>query len=292
MAKTREIKRRIKSVESTKKITKTMEMVAGAKIKKAQARIEAARPYALKMMDVLFNVAHFVPESGHPLLAVHESIERTIIISITSNRGLCGAANTNVLRKTEALIESERERGLGVAVIAVGKKGADRLKYAGYPVERAYVDVSDQPTFAEAKEIAEELIELYTNCKVDRIHIVFNHFRSLGDQRSVEHLLLPIQQESISEERAGASADYLFEPSAEEVLNRLLPTYIETLVYRALLESAASEQAARRMAMKAATDAASDMIDVLTRTYNRARQAAITQEIAEVVGGADALESN
>ncbi|MHB0976681.1 MAG: ATP synthase F1 subunit gamma [Candidatus Aquicultorales bacterium] len=292
MAKTREIKRRIKSVESTKKITKTMEMVAGAKIKKAQARIEAARPYALKMMDVLFNVAQFVPESGHPLLSVREKAEKAVIVAITSNRGLCGASNTNVLKMSEALYKSLAEKDVKASFIALGKKGAGRLRYAGYPVDRSYVDLSDQPTFAEAKEIGRVLIDLYTSGDVDRVYLIFNHFKSLGDQKTVEHLLLPIQQEAISDEHAGAKTDYIFEPTGEEVLERLLPTYIETLVYRAMMESAASEWAARRMAMKAATDSASDMIDILTRTYNRARQAAITQEIAEIVGGADALETN
>ncbi|MCL5291668.1 MAG: ATP synthase F1 subunit gamma [Actinobacteria bacterium] len=289
MAKTREIKRRIKGVESTKKITKTMEMVAAAKIKKAQARIEAARPYALKMMDVLFSVAQFVPESGHPLLVVREPVERAVIIPMTSNRGLCGAANTNVLRKAEALYRKEEAAGLTVSFITVGNKGTGQLRYAGYPIERSYTELSDQPTFAEAREIAKELIDGYTDGRVDKIYLVFNHFRSLIDQKPVEHLLLPIQQEVIGEERPGVRADYIFEPSAEVVLNRLLPTYIETLVYRAMMESAASEHSARRMAMKAATDNATDMIDNLTRSYNRARQAQITQEIAEVVAGADAL---
>lgn len=290
MAKTREIKRRIKSIESTKKITKTMEMVAAAKIKKAQARIEAARPYALKMMDVLYNVAQFVPESGHPLLDVREEKSKAVILVITSNRGLCGSANSNVLKKADEIYRREEGAGLDVGFIAIGRKGANQLRYIGRPLLRAYVDFSDQPTFAEAKEVAAALMEIYESGSADKISIVFNHFRSLVEQKPIEHVLLPIQQESIGAERPGAQADYLFEPSPEEVLNRLLPTYIETLVYRAMMESAASEHAARRMAMKSATDNATEMIENLTRLFNRARQAQITQEIAEIVGGADALE--
>lgn len=290
MAKIRQIKRRIKSVESTRQITKTMEMVAAAKVKGAQSRIEAARPYAIKMMEVLNSVAQHVPPGSHPLLEVREPAAAAVIVPLTSNRGLCGAFNTNVVRRAEALYERERSKGVRAGFVVVGKKGRAALRFAGYPVEAEFVDVSDRPSIDEAREIAGKLVSMYLGRRTDKIFLVFNHFKSLLDQRTIDHLLLPVRQEEIEEAPArGIEVEHLFEPTSREVLARLLPSYIDTLVYRALLESAASEHAARRTAMKRATDNAGDMIEALTRVFNRARQAQITQEIAEIVGGAEAL---
>lgn len=292
MAKTREIKRRIKSVDNTRQITKTMEMVAAAKIKRAQDRIEAARPYAFQMMEVLANLAEHTKQISHPLLEVREPAKRTVLVVITSDRGLCGAFNANILRRAEQLRAREEATGAEVAVVAIGRKALNYYRYVGTDLLTELVGVSDRPTFKDAQEVAEQLINLYTNKWTDKVVVLFNHFKSAMEQKAVEYTLLPIKKEIMAEKPVReVTSEYLYEPSDTAVLNRLLPTYIEAIVYRALLESAASEHGARRAAMKSATDNASEMIEVLTRSFNRARQAAITQEIAEIVGGAEALKN-
>jgi len=292
MANLRDIKKRIGSVESTKQITRTMEMVATAKIKKAQEKIEAARPYALSMMEVLGNVARYAKGAEHPLLMQHEKHERVVVIAVTSDRGLAGAFNSNILRMTEDVIRTERDRGATVDVITVGKKAGAYFRYRGIEPLAAYRDISDKPTFADAKSIAAHVIGAYSAEEIDAVFIAFNRFKNVAEQKPEIHKLLPIEQSVVEEaaEEADVSAEYMFEPSPEAVLKRLLPTYVETLIFRALMESAASEHGARRTAMKSATDNASEMIITLNRSYNRARQAAITNEIAEIVGGAAALE--
>ncbi len=290
MSKTSEIRRRLKSVDNTKQITKTMEMVAAAKIRKAQERIEQARPYALQMMDVLANVAQHVQVSSHPLLETREPSKRTVIVAVTSDRGLCGAANANILRRSDNLATAEREAGAQVDIFAIGRKAINYFRYVEANILDERREISDNPKFSDAKSIGAQLIELYQKKEVDKVVVIFNHFKSAMEQTPVEHVLLPIKRDAVEdEESGGATAEYEFEPGNEEVLGRLLPTYIEALIYRALLESSASEHGARRTAMKAATDNATEMIGLLTRSFNRARQAAITQEIAEIVGGAEAL---
>ena len=293
MATLRDIKNRIVSVQSTRQITRTMEMVATAKIRKAQDRIESARPYALAMMTVLGNVARFVKGASHPLLATHAKRERVVVIAVTSDRGLCGAFNSNILRMTEHLAAEERERGAEVDIIAVGKKAAGYFRYRGVEPIAAYRDISDRPTIADARAIAAHVIGAFSEEEIDGVAIVFNRFKSVAEQKPEIHTLLPISRavvETGDEEIDRIMPEYMFEPTADEVLERLLPTYVVTLIYRALMESAAAEQGARRTAMKSATDNASEMITTLTRSYNRARQASITNEIAEIVGGAAALE--
>lgn len=292
MANLRDIKQRIVSVQSTSQITRTMEMVATAKIKKAQEKIESARPYSFAMMEVLGNVAQYVQGASHPLLEEHEERKRVMVVTITSDRGLCGAFNSNILRITEDLIRSERNAGVETDIIAVGKKAIGYLRYRGIEPVMSYRDISDKPTFAEARAIAAHIIPRYEAGELDAAYIVFNRFKNVAEQKPETYQLLPIEQRVMEaeEEQGGIHAEYLFEPSATTVLEHLLPTYVETLVYRALMESAAAEQGARRTAMKSATDNASEMITTLTRSYNRARQAAITTEIAEIVGGAAALE--
>ncbi len=288
----RDIKKRIGSVQSTRQITRTMEMVATAKIKKAQERIEAARPYALSMMEVLGNVARYAKGAEHPLLLEHEKIARVAAIAVTSDRGLAGAFNSNILRMTERFISEQRAAGVEVGVIAVGKKAAAYFRYRGIEPIAAYRDVSDKPTFMDAKSIAANIVPAYAAEEIDEVVIIFNRFKNVAEQVPEQHRLLPIRAQLLEEAAEGAdvTAEYGFEPDAESVLEYLLPTYIETLIFRALMESAASEHGARRKAMKSATDNATDMIGTLTRSYNRARQAAITTEIAEIVGGAAALE--
>jgi len=288
----RDIKKRIGSVESTRQITRTMEMVATAKIKKAQEKIEAARPYALSMMEVLGNVARYAKGAEHPLLEEHATRSRVVVISVTSDRGLAGAFNSNILRMTENVIREETAAGVAVEVIAVGKKAAGYFKYRGIEPLATFRDISDKPTFMDAKAIAGQVIGAYSEEEIDAVYVVFNRFKSVAEQRPEIHQLLPIERRVVEEAAEGADvrAEYTFEPSSERVLHLLLPTYVETLVFRVLMESAASEHGARRTAMKSATDNASEMIITLTRSYNRARQAAITNEIAEIVGGAAALE--
>jgi F-type H+-transporting ATPase subunit gamma len=295
MANLRDIKKRITSVQSTRQITRTMEMVSTAKIKKAQERIEAARPYALSMMEVLGNVARYAIGASHPLLLEHEKRDRVVVICVTSDRGLAGAFNSNILRMTEDAIRDEQNAGAEVDVIAVGKKAASYFRYRGIEPLATYRDISDKPTFADAESIASHVIPSYEAEDVDAVFILFNRFKNVAEQKPETHQLLPIERRVMDEavddvESARINAEYQFEPDAESVLALLLPTYVETLIYRALMESAASEHGARRTAMKAATDNASEMITTLTRSYNRARQAAITQEIAEIVGGSAALE--
>jgi len=288
----RDIQKRISSTHSTRQITRTMEMVATAKIKKAQERIEAARPYALSMMEVLGNVARFVAGASHPLLETHEQRKRVVVIAVTADRGLCGAFNSNILRLTEGIIREESARGVETALIAVGKKAIGYFRYRGVEPMAIYRDTSDKPSFADAASIASHVIEAYTAGEIDAVQVVFNRFKNVADQVPEIHDLLPIKREAMAEAAGELKIhpEYFFEPSASAVLERLLPTYVETLIYRALLESAASEQGARRKAMKSATDNASEMITTLTRSYNRVRQGAITNEIAEIVGGAASLE--
>ncbi|MFU8890283.1 MAG: ATP synthase F1 subunit gamma [Anaerosomatales bacterium] len=292
MANLRDIKKRIGSVESTRQITRTMEMVATAKIKKAQEKIEAARPYALSMMEVLGNVARYAKGAEHPLLESHEKRQRVVVITVTSDRGLAGAFNSNILRLTENIIREESAAGVAVDVIAVGKKAAGYLRYRGIEPLAVYRDISDKPTFTDAKAIASHVIGAYADEEIDAVYVAFNRFKNVAEQKPEVHQLLPIERRVVDEaaEVSDVRAEYTFEPDPESVLVRLLPTYVETLVFRALMESAASEHGARRTAMKSATDNASEMITTLTRSYNRARQASITNEIAEIVGGAAAQE--
>jgi F-type H+-transporting ATPase subunit gamma len=298
MAQAREIRRRIKSVDNTRQITKTMEMVATAKIKRAQEQIEAARPYAFKMIEVLGNVAQDAQASQHPLLTVHDPIERVMILSLTSDRGLAGAFNSNIIRATENIAARERAAGREVQLMVSGKKGIGYFRWVGYPIAAEYRGISDRPSFQDAKTMADKLTGAYVAGEVDRVWLVFNRFKNAAEQQVSDHELLPIARETVDEATAeqaelaepGLSAEYVFEPGANSVLQALLPTYIEALVYRALLESAASEFGARRTAMKSASDNAEEMIGSLTRSLNRARQAQITQEIAEIVGGANALQ--
>jgi F-type H+-transporting ATPase subunit gamma len=288
----RDIKQRIDSVNSTQQITRTMEMVATAKIKKAQERIESARPYALSMVEVLGNVARYVAGVSHPLLEEHPEKKRALVITVTSDRGLAGAFNSNILRLSENIIRQEKAEGVTTDVIASGKKAIGYFRYRGIEPVASFRDMSDKPTFADAKAMASHIIGAYEAGELDLVYAVFNHFKSVAEQKPEIHQLLPIQRtvmESATDELL-IKPEYLFAPSASDVLERLLPTYVETLIYRALMESAAAEQGARRTAMKSATDNATEMINTLTRSYNRARQAAITNEIAEIVGGAAALE--
>ncbi len=296
MATLRDIKNRITSVQSTRQITRTMEMVSTAKIRRAQDRIENARPYAMAMAEVLGNVVRYVPaDVEHPLLKVRTDRTRVAVVAIASDRGLAGAFNSNIIRMAERTISELTEQGIETELITVGKKALGYFRYRGIEPVMSLVGVSDKPTYADARSIAQRVMDAYTDGSIDAVYVLFNRFKNLAEQKPESHQLLPIERTVLSQAEAGVQAsgrnlEYVFEPTPADVLTSLLPTYVEALIYRSLLESAASEHGARRTAMKSATDNATDMISTLTRSYNRARQAAITTEIAEIVGGAAALE--
>jgi F-type H+-transporting ATPase subunit gamma len=298
VASQRDIKRRIDSVRNTRKITRAMELVASAKLRRAQDSIESLRPYAQAMRRLMAQAAR---QSGGlkalPLLDERPAEGRAIVVAITGDRGLAGAFNVNILRRAFAVDSELRDEGFErVDFTAVGKKGAGTLAFRGKPVDRAFQGFSAAPTFADAEQVAEHAIQEFTSGEVNRVVMVYNEFKSVLEQRVVVEQLLPIEREVVLDEedlnrdKELSQGVALFEPEPEVFLAELLPTFIDITIYRSLLESAAAELAARRTAMRNATDNAGGLIHDLTLAMNRARQAAITQEILEVVGGADALQ--
>src|SRR6516164_1140465 len=293
MATVADLKRRIRSIRNTRKITKAMELVASARLRRAQARIESMRPYADRMEELMVGTARAAASvHGLPLLQRRE--ERTVaILVLTGDRGLAGAFNAQVLRQAFGLERGLRAEGKEVRWLVSGKKGASTLRFRGYQLDQAWQGFSDRPAYHDAQAIAHRLADLYVAGETDRAVVVYNHFVSPLVQTVVEQDVLPIPEETLrggdeAQERA-ALGDFIYEPEPEEILARLLPFYLETELYRALLESAASEQGARMTAMRNASKNAAELIDKLTLAMNRARQAEITQEILEVVAGADAL---
>jgi F-type H+-transporting ATPase subunit gamma len=296
MASVQDIGRRIRSIRNTRKITRAMELVAGAKLRKAQTRIEAMRPYADRMTELMVGTARAAASFRNlPLLQRREDVQRVAIVPITGDRGLAGAFNAQVVRRSLALERELRAEGKEVRWFVSGKKGASTLRFRRYEVGQAWTGFSDDPHYADAQAIAHRLAELYAEGDVDRVVVVYNAFVSPLVQRVTVTDVLPIPEsvlEAGEEEAARENVlrgDFIYEPEPEEILARLLPVYLETQLYRALLESAASEQGARMTAMRNATKSAGELIDSLTLAMNRARQAEITQEILEVVAGADAL---
>jgi F-type H+-transporting ATPase subunit gamma len=272
-----------------------MEMVATAKVKRAQTRIENARPYALAIAEVLGNVVRFVGQAEHPLLEVRPDRKRVCVICVVSDRGFAGAFNSNIIRMAERTIAEFKVAGVEVELITTGKKALGYFRYRGIEPAVSIVGRSDAPPYTDARSIASHVMREYESGALDAVYILFNRFKNIAEQVPENHQLLPIEQTVLAQAEAdvearGVNPEYIFEPSSAEVLDNLLPSYVEALTYRALLESAAAEQGARRTAMKSATDNASDMITTLTRSYNRARQDAISTEIAEIVGGAAAQE--
>ena len=288
MPKPRELRRRIRSVQSTRKITKTMELVATSKLKRAQDRVIAARPYAAALAAVMADL--YAPELAErfPLLRQPgaDAVRRVALLLITSNRGLCGAFNANLIRQARHRIEELERQGGTADLHLVGRKGILYFRFAKRPIASQRTDVGDKPTAAHAAEIAAPLMAAFAAGRVDAVEVVFAQFRSAVSTPPTVVRILPL----IPPPASGQSVNYILKPSAEAILESLLPIYVRNQVYRALVETAAAEHGARRTAMKNATDSAGDMIDVLTRTYNRARQGQITQEIAEIVGGAEALK--
>ncbi|HEV7595776.1 MAG TPA: ATP synthase F1 subunit gamma [Gemmatimonadaceae bacterium] len=286
MAKGRELKGRIKTVENTRKITRTMEMVATSKMKRAQDRVVAARPYANSLTEVIANL--YTPELAErfPLLRQPASVKKAAVIVLTSNRGLAGAFNANLLKEARALLARLQEASVEPELHVIGKKGLGYFRYVGRATASSRTDVTDRPTAQNASEIVDDLIHRFASAEIDAVYIVYAKFQSALSTPPATQMILPVTPP----ERTGPQPDYILLPSAEMILTELLPSYVRNSVYRALVETAAGEQGARRTAMKNATDNAGEMLNTLRRTFNRARQAQITQEIAEIVGGSAALE--
>ena len=286
MAKGRELKGRIKSIENTRKITRTMEMVATSKMKRASDRVAAARPYAKAIAETIANL--YSPELAErfPLLRQPAREARSAVLVLTSNRGLAGAFNANLLKEARQTIARLEKAGTTVDLHIVGRKGVGYFRYVGRAVETTRTDLSDRPTAEDATALVSSLMDGFINGTLDSVYVISSRFNSVLSTPPTTDRVLPVTPP----EGKGVRRDYLLFPSAEELLTALLPAYVRNAVYRALVETAAAEQAARRTAMKNATDNAGEILTTLRRTYNRARQAQITQEIAEIVGGAAALE--
>ncbi|HWQ43375.1 MAG TPA: ATP synthase F1 subunit gamma [Desulfosporosinus sp.] len=281
MAGAQDIRRRIRSVRNMEQITKAMKMVSASKLRKAQAKLIAARPYASQLQGILERLAQAQGGATHPLLKKRPA-QKVVYVLITSDRGLCGGYNANLIRKTSGLIVEKQQE---VKMVAVGRKGRDFFRRGKMEFLAEFTGLGDDPSYNQAKQIAQEVIRLYDQGEADEVYVMYTEFVTAITQRPSLFKLLPIEQ---PEGKPGK--DYLIEPSPEEVLTILLPKYIETQIFRAILEGKASEQGARMTAMSSATDNAKDMIERLSLAMNRARQAAITTEISEIVSGAAALE--
>ena len=286
MAKGRELKSRIKSVEGTRKITRTMEMVSTSKLKRAQDRVIAARPYARALADVIADLYSPALAEQFPLLRQPAAVKRAAVLLITSNRGLAGAFNANLIRQARQLLAKLGSESTDTDLHIVGRKGLGYFRYIGAPIASSRIDIGDRPRAEHATELVDGLMRDFVSGRLDAVYVVYAKYNSPLSTPPTTDRILPVTPP----ERKGPARDYLLFPSAQAILTQLLPLYVRNAVYRALVETAAGEQGARRTAMKNATDNAGEMLNVLRRTYNRARQAQITQEIAEIVGGAEALK--
>ncbi len=291
--KERELRRRIDSVQNTKKITRAMELIAATRVVKAQQRAREARPYAEQITTVIENLAAGGAEIDHPLLRKAEKVTRVGVIVISSDRGLAGPYNSSVIRAAERQVQNARSEGAEYSLIVIGKKARDYFAFRNYKVESFTEGISDNPTYEDARKIAETVAQLFIDNHIDRVELVYTEFLSIGSQKVATRRFLPLEStETIATEGGGDSKNtdsFEFEPSPEAVLESLLPRYVEARLFGALLESAASEHANRQRAMKSATDNAEELIVKLDREMNRARQDAITTEIMEIIGGAEAL---
>jgi F-type H+-transporting ATPase subunit gamma len=301
----RELRGRIKSASSIKKITKAQELIATSRISKAQARVEAARPYSVEITNMLTDLAAEAA-LDHPLLVEHKNPKRAAVLVVTSDRGLCGAYNANVLRKAEELMALLRQEGKTPVLYVVGRKAQSYFTFRNWEIREAWTGFTEKPTYEKAQEIADSLLEAFLagyddetdggvgpdgvpGIDTHELHIVFTEFRSMLTQIAEARRIAPMVVEYIGETDSGPKTLFSFEPNATTLFDNLLPRYVATRIYAALLEAAASESASRRRAMKAASDNADDLIKQLTLMANRERQAKITQEISEIVGGANAL---
>ena len=292
MAKPRELRRRIRSVQNTRKITKTMELVATSKLKRAQDRVVAARPYAAALAEVIGDL--YSPALAERFALLRQpgaaGVKKVALVLITSNRGLCGAFNANLIREARRRLQELEAQGTAVDLHLVGKKGIGFFRFTRRSVASQRADIGDRPTAAHAAELVAPLMRAFETGALDAVEVVFAKFNSAISTPPSVQRILPVSPPRADRRSGGQAADYILKPSADAILERLLPLYVENQMFRALVETAAAEHGARRTAMKNATDNAGDMLDLLRRTYNRARQAQITQEIAEIVGGAEALQ--
>ena len=292
----RVLRRRIGTVSNTKKITRAMELIAATRVARAQERARAARPYSEMLTGVIEDLAAGGAEIDHPLLRQAEKVERVAFVVCAGDRGLAGAYNASVVRMAEREIQAVRADGGDYRILAVGRKVNDYFRFRGYEIDSTFSGFTDNPTFEDAREVARKVRELFDNVEVDQVDLMYTEFISVGTQRPVTRRFLPLESTAVMAESGGgdqgALAGFSFEPSAEGVLEDLLPRYVEARLFTALLDAAASEHANRQRAMKAATDNAEELIVKLSRAMNRARQESITTEIMEIVGGAEALGSD
>ncbi len=289
MAALRDIRRKITAVQKTKQITRAMNMVAASKLRAAQTRMENFRPYAIKFMDVLKSLALRVDPKSHPLLSVRDPKKIRVMV-MTSDRGLCGGFNTNIIKLTEKFMREKQSAGLDVSLIPVGRKGRDFFRKKATSVN-AHADVFGKFDMSLAMHIGEDVIPSFISEEYDELYLIYSEFRSVAIQRPAVVRLLPVPSVGSEEEiEPDKRLDYIYEPSEEALLDQLLPMYIRVLIYRALLETVAGENAARMMAMDNATNNCDDLVGSLTLTFNKTRQAAITKELMDIVGGAEALK--
>jgi F-type H+-transporting ATPase subunit gamma len=286
---------RIRSVQATKKITRAMELIAASRIVKAQQRVAAAVPYSDQITEVVKDLAAAGGSTSSPLLAGRDTVRNVAYVVITADRGLCGGYNAGVQRAAEGEIKADVLQGRDYSVIAVGRKAESYFRFRGYKIKSTFAGFSDTPSYANAKEIGQHVVELFVAGEIDRVELVYTRFISAGSQEVVQRPLVPLERETVvggdghGTDGAGATADFEYEPDPSTILDTLLPKYIEARIYAALLNAAASEHAFRQRAMKSATDNAEELIKNLSRIMNRARQDSITTEIMEIVSGAEAL---
>lgn len=287
MAGKRDIIRRIRADKSIQQITKAMKMVAAASLRRAQGKVVAARPYAGTLQDMLLRLVGSDVSLEHPLTEARP-VKKTAYVVITGDRGLAGSYNVNIIRKASAAL---KEATTEVALVPIGRKGRDFFRRRGWSFAREITGLGEEPSFAQARQIAQMLVNMFLSGEVDEVRLIYTEFISALQQRPADVYLLPIVPPAGQGQQSAAPREYIYEPSAGDVLGTLLPKYVEMQVYRMILESKAAEHGARMTAMASATDSAGEMIAKLTLAYNQARQAAITREISEIVGGAEALES-
>ncbi len=287
-AELRIIRRRIASVSATRKITRAMELIAASRIVKAQQRVLQSRPYVSSLIEVISNVGRDAGGSGHLLSEVRD-VSTVGIVVISSDRGLAGAYNSNLIRMAEGAIGHHTLEGRDTRLFVIGKKAQSYLRFRGYRIDQTFLGLTDRPDYGHARAVANLVIESYVSGEVDAVEVFYTDYRSVLYQIPTRVELLPVQPPTDADAQEGRSVSYSYEPSAEEILSRILPRYVEAAIFGFLLESSASEHASRQRAMKAATDNAAELTKVLTRVANQARQAEITTEISEIVGGAEAL---
>jgi F-type H+-transporting ATPase subunit gamma len=289
--KERALRRQIRSVQSTKKITKAMELIAASRIVKAQQRVAAARPYSERITDVIRNLAAAGASGGSPLLEERDEVRTIAYVVIAADRGLSGAYNSSVIRAAERSMQQHRGEGTQTRLVTVGKKAQSYFRFRGWDIDQAYLGISDTPTYEDARAIADYVVTRFESGEYDLVELVYTQFLSAATQRVVVRRFVPLDPAMLEDAADGPAADYEFEPNPQEILDRLLPRYAEARLFAALLEGSASFFAAQQRAMKSATDNAEELIIKYSRAMNRARQDAITTEIMEIVGGAEAMRA-